>query len=306
MRNMKKVAVLLASYNGERYIGMQIESIMRQSYPNIELYIRDDRSTDGTVDIIKGYADKYDRIHLIESDVNLGYPGCFYALTDDISIEADYYAFADQDDYWLKNKISRAVSVLEEQDSEIACSYYSGYMMCNSNLKAKKKSRPRKNNEISFVESLFEVCGLEFTQVVNAEAMKLIRTYKPQKASARGTWMSPLISGMGKVVYDNYCSAYYRRHESAVTNSDTGMFGIWIWRIREFLFGGFDEYRVLLEDINAVMGPELSGRNRKALELFSAEKNVHNQLRKALYPKRLRSGIVDELALRFMFLIWRL
>lgn len=302
---MKKVAVLLASYNGERYIGRQIESIMRQTYPDIELYIRDDCSTDGTVEVIKSYKEKYDNIHLIESKENLGYPGCFYALTDDTSIQADYYAFADQDDYWLKNKIARAVSVLEKQDDKVACSYYSGYMMCNSNLKAQKKSRPRKQR-ISFAESLFEVCGMEFTQVVNGEAMKLIRTYKPKNASARGTWMSPLISGMGKVVYDNYCSAYYRRHESAVTNSDMGPLGIWIWRIKEFLFGGFDEYKVLLDDIGEVIGSQLSAKDAKALSVFTAEKTVSNQLRKALYPKRLRSRWTDELALRFMFVIWRL
>lgn len=303
---MKKVAVLLASYNGERYIGKQIESIMRQNYPDIELYIRDDCSTDGTVDVIKEYAKKYDRIHLIESDRNLGYPGCFYALTDDTDIVADYYAFADQDDYWLKNKISRAVSVLNEQSDETACSYYSGYMMCKSNLKAQKKSTPRRRTEISFKESLFEVCGLEFTQVVNAKAMDLIRTYKPQKANAGGTWMSPLISGMGKVIYDSYCSAYYRRHESTVTNSDMGVFGIWIWRIREFLFGGFDEYRVLLDDINEVIGPMLPKEDQRTIALFSAKKSVINQLRKTFYPARLRSGLIDELALRFMFIIWRL
>lgn len=302
---MKKVAVLLASYNGETYIGEQIESIMQQTYPNIELYIRDDCSTDGTVGVIKSYEEKYDNIHLIESERNLGYPGCFYALTDDMSIQADYYAFADQDDHWLKDKISRAVKVLEKQDEKVACSYYAGYMLCNSSLEEQKKSQPRKAN-IGFVESLFEVCGLEFTQVVNSEAMKLIRTYKPQKANARGTWMSPLISGMGKVIYDNYCSAYYRRHESAVTNSDMNALGIWIWRIKEFFFGGFDEYRILLEDLEAVIGPKLSSKDAKALSVFAAKKSLPNQIKKTFYPKRLRSRLIDELALRFMFMIWRI
>lgn len=302
---MNKVAVMLSSYNGEKYIGKQIESILCQNYQNIHLYIRDDGSTDGTVDVIKNYASRYSNVHFMESEGNLGYPACFYALTDDVSIQADYYAFADQDDYWLKDKISRAVSVLEKQDNNKPYAYYARYMVCNEGLKAQKKS-PVKKSHITFGESLFEVCGLEFTQVVNAKAMELIRAYKPKKAKARGTWMSPLLTGLGTVIYDDYCCAYYRRHESAVTNSDTGLFGVWIWRMKEFFFGGFHEYRILLEDFNEVVGPHLSKKNRNILNLFAKKKSFGRQLRKAFYFGRLRSRWIDELALRAMFLFGRL
>ena len=303
--DMKKVAVMLSSYNGEKYIGKQIESILSQSYPNVELYIRDDGSTDNTVNVIQDFVNRFDNVFLIESDKNLGYPGCFYALTDDESIQADYYAFADQDDYWLKDKISRAVSILEEQDNRKPYAYYARYMVCNEGLKAQKKS-PAKKSGISFAESLFEVCGLEFTQVVNQKAMELIRTYKPKKASARGTWMSPLLTGLGTVIFDDYCCAYYRRHECAVTNSDTGLFGVWIWMIKEFFFGGFDAYRVLLEDFNEVVGPHLSKKNKKLIQLFSAKKTIGNQIKKVFYFGKLRSRWIDEIALRIMFLFGRL
>lgn len=299
---MKKVAVLLSSYNGEKYIGKQIESIVRQNYPNVELYIRDDGSTDGTLDIINRYVLNYENVHLIQGDHNLGYPDCFYALTDDENIQADYYAFADQDDYWLRNKIKRAVEVLEQQDGSKPCSYYAGYMICNEGLKAQKESRTKKRS-LKFSESLFEVCGLEFTQVVNAKAMEVIRQYKPMRVKARGTWMSPLLTGLGSVVYDNYCCAYYRRHESAVTNSDTGLFGIWIWRIKEFFNGGFAEYSALLEDIQNVFGKQLQQPDQKTLKVFTAKRSIGNQLRKIFYGKRLRSNWIDELALRLIFVL---
>lgn len=302
---MKKVAVLLSSYNGEKYIGKQIESILKQSYPDIELYIRDDCSTDGTINIIHQYVKNYENVHFIQGEKNLGYPVCFYALTDDMQIQADYYAFADQDDYWLKNKIKRAVELLEQQDNSKPCSYYAGYMICNEGLKAQKKS-PVKKSKRNFSESLFEVCGLEFTQVVNKKAMNLIRKYKPVHARARGTWMSPLLTGLGTVIYDNFCCAYYRRHESAVTNSDTGIFGVWIWRIKEFFGGGFEEYRILLKDIQTVFGANLNKSDQKTLKIFTSKCSVLNQLKKAFYHKRLRSSLVDELALRMMFLLGRL
>lgn len=88
---MDKAIVLLSSYNGAEYIGAQIESIISQSYDNWELIIRDDNSGDGTVDIIKDYCRRDSRIHLISDDKgNLGYPACFYELTD-TAPDAEYY-----------------------------------------------------------------------------------------------------------------------------------------------------------------------------------------------------------------------
>ena len=98
----KKVAVLLSTYNGEKYVGAQIHSILTQNYKNIEIVVRDDGSKDKTVEIIKEYMQKYSNIVLHQGE-NLGFIKSFFELLK--YEDADYYAFADQDDIWLPNKI---------------------------------------------------------------------------------------------------------------------------------------------------------------------------------------------------------
>ena len=94
----KKVNVLLSAYNGEKYIREQIESILEQSYKNIEIYVRDDGSKDGTLTILKEYEER-GLIHL-EAGKNVGFVKSFEWLIANGG-EADYYAFSDQDDFWF-------------------------------------------------------------------------------------------------------------------------------------------------------------------------------------------------------------
>lgn len=105
------VAICMATYNGERFVKKQIESILRQSYKEWILFIRDDHSTDATVDIIKEFSEKYsDRIVVIEDEKLEGGSSKknFAAILGWVTGRYDfnYFMFADQDDYWLSNKIS--------------------------------------------------------------------------------------------------------------------------------------------------------------------------------------------------------
>lgn len=302
--NSKKAVVLLASYNGEKYIGQQLDSIIRQTYPVEAVYVRDDGSTDGTPGILKKYSEKYPNIHVVESTGNLGYPGCFYALTD-LDIDGDYFFFSDQDDVWHREKIARAVEMLEKEDGSMPVAYYAGYHICDENLNIISESF-KQDRPIEFIDTLFEVCGLEFTMAVNKAAKDFLLTHKPVRARARGTWMSMLYSGFGKIIYDNRPCALYRRHSASVTSSDMGFIGLWSWRIKKFFGGGFEGYRVLLEDFYETAGGELEEKNKKALELFARKEYLPNVFLKIFYPHRLRRKLIDEVMLRFVFLIGKL
>ncbi|MEE3650979.1 MULTISPECIES: glycosyltransferase family 2 protein [unclassified Brenneria] len=102
-KNNYSVAILLSAYNGEKYISEQIDSILNQSYKYFSLYIRDDSSSDRTKDIIRSYANKDNRIVIIDDDMNRGASGSFFYLIR--NVDADVYFFSDQDDVWLDNKI---------------------------------------------------------------------------------------------------------------------------------------------------------------------------------------------------------
>jgi rhamnosyltransferase len=303
---MEKIAVLMATYNGEAYLRQQLDSILNQTWTNVVLYIRDDHSSDRTPEILREYEQKDpQRVRVVLGQDNLGYPGCFYALTDDPSIQADYYAFADQDDEWYPDKLERAMKVLAGIPVKKPVAYYAGYDICDEQLQVIRQSAPV-CKKYRLKDTLFEVCGLEFTMVITRGALELLNDNKPVKANARGMWMSMLYAGLGQVIYDNHSVARYRRHGGAVTNSQTGIFGIWLWRIKTFFFGGFEEYRVMLTDFYEVCGSKLSERDRKLLELFVPGNYFKKVFKKVFYPRRLRNRLTDELAVRLMFLLGQL
>lgn len=129
------INILLSSYNGEQYIGEQIDSILSQSLPGFQLIIRDDGSTDKTLNIINSYINKHpDKIQLLQDDKgNLGPGHSFLELMKNSS--AKYYMFADQDDVWHKNKVEVLLENISKQNNNIPQLYG-----CNLNFYYENKS----------------------------------------------------------------------------------------------------------------------------------------------------------------------
>lgn len=106
-----KIAILLATYNGENYLAQQIDSILNQTNNEWVLYIRDDGSVDSTLSIIKEYNEKYSKIILLNDiKLNRGAKNSFIWLME--NVESEYYMFCDQDDIWLDSKIEESYSEL--------------------------------------------------------------------------------------------------------------------------------------------------------------------------------------------------
>lgn len=107
---MKKIAILLATFNGAKYIRRLIDSICQQSYGNFLLYIHDDGSSDDTLKTICEYED--DRIIILnDSSCKRGAKGSFIWLLE--QVDAEYYMFCDQDDLWLPFKIEQSLNFIQ-------------------------------------------------------------------------------------------------------------------------------------------------------------------------------------------------
>lgn len=110
------IAVILATYNGEKFVRKQLDSLLSQTYQHYVIYIRDDSSTDGTVQIIKEYVDMYPKkIFFLKNRNNLGFLKTYELLLRDCSEE--YIAFCDQDDIWNNDKIEKEYYALKEVES---------------------------------------------------------------------------------------------------------------------------------------------------------------------------------------------
>lgn len=113
----EQIDILLATYNGEKYVKEQIDSILNQTYKNIRLIISDDCSTDSTPEILKEYEKKDDRIELHLHEKNMGVVKNIEFLLKEV--QAPYYMLADQDDYWLPEKAEKSLEKLKEEKADL-------------------------------------------------------------------------------------------------------------------------------------------------------------------------------------------
>lgn len=112
---MTDVAVIMATYNGAKYIREQIDSILNNSYKDFELFIFDDGSNDDTMRIIGEYVEKNpQKVHFVQNTTNVGVIKNFVSAI--CQIEANYYLFCDQDDYWNSYKIEHTIKAIKEED----------------------------------------------------------------------------------------------------------------------------------------------------------------------------------------------
>ena len=111
-KESRKVAVLMSTYNGEKFLREQIESLFAQVGVDLTVYVRDDGSSDGTLEILRRYeSEKF----IVTVGNNLGPANSFMELLYSVPDTYDYYAFSDQDDIWAPDKLSAGIQMLEEK-----------------------------------------------------------------------------------------------------------------------------------------------------------------------------------------------
>lgn len=118
----KLVSIIMPAYNCVDYISESIESVQNQSYRNWELIVADDNSTDGTVDAVRSVTADDNRIHLLETDINLGPAAARNRAIN--AAQGDYIAFLDSDDIWYPDKLSRQISFMEQMGYDFTYTAY--------------------------------------------------------------------------------------------------------------------------------------------------------------------------------------
>ena len=159
-----KLCILLASYNGEKYIKEQLDSIINQTYKNWKLVIRDDGSKDKTVAILNEYEKKDERIKVLrDSKGNLGFLKNFEELL--FNADEEFVLFSDQDDFWLKNKLEKFVEKISKLDGKTLSKpllIHCNSSICNDRLEVIKKEfidsklAKERNSNIYFFEYMVQ------------------------------------------------------------------------------------------------------------------------------------------------------
>lgn len=212
---MKKILVYLATYNGEKYLKEQLDSILNQKNVDVHILIGDDKSTDSTVSIINDYISKYQNIKLIVNENNLGYRRNFMNLIhNDLDDNYDYFALSDQDDVWLENKLDTAINLLDAED-KTPLLYSSNLKVVDVNLNFMgmlfSKKDIKANNYQRFLENTATGCTCVFNNELRDKILKYPLT---ELKEPHDEIIEKIAIATGKYIFDPNAFILYRQHQN--------------------------------------------------------------------------------------------
>lgn len=201
----------MSTYNGEQFLQEQLDSIYNQEDVTIKLIIRDDGSSDNTVAIIKEYQKRFENIQLIEG-ANIGCEESFKELLY-MPIEADYYAFSDQDDVWHPNKLISAIHNINTYNCDLSVC---NLMLADANMNIEN---PLFNDvSIKKVKDSFEKKLIDnlhgCVQVWTKKLHSIIQSYKPRETFGHDAWVNAIANCVSKTFVDSTCFINYRLHDN--------------------------------------------------------------------------------------------
>jgi glycosyltransferase involved in cell wall biosynthesis len=250
---MKKIIILMATYNGEKFVEEQIKSILSQTYKNWILHIHDDGSKDDTIKIIKKYSDSIPNIMFLDDGVDCG--GAkknFKYLMNHIENDFDFVMFSDQDDVWLKDKIENTLNLMlevEAKELDRPILVHTDLIVVDSELNFISESM-RKSQRLDILKqnNLKRMCTDSIisgcTVMINKSLFSISKDI-PKEAIMHDTWI-PLMAlkHNGIIVYLDKGTLYYRQHDNNTTGSKE--IGILFYFNRMLRLGKVvDEYKAM-------------------------------------------------------------
>ena len=263
------VAILLCTYNGEHFLAGQLDSLEAQTHQNWVLMVSDDGSKDGTLDILLKYQAKWPQGRMIiRNGPQKGFCLNFLSLACDSEIKADYYAFCDQDDVWLPEKLTVALQTITANQN-----IYVPFIYCGRTTYVTEQLKPCGISPLfvfppSFRNALVQSIAGGNTMVFNLAAKLLIEKAGPLNVPSHDWWVYQLISGAeGDVFYDPVPYLLYRQHDGALVGGNNS-FSAKMERVKMLWQGRFQDWNT--QNIAALKEMQyLMGKNQQEiLRLF--------------------------------------
>lgn len=260
----------MATYNGERFLAEQIQSIQNQTFTDWKLLIRDDGSSDRTREIIQTFANQDNRIIFINPNEmnNLGVIKSFFALVK--HEQADYYFFSDQDDIWLPKKVELTLSEAQNYAKKEPLMVYTDLKVVNQNLEIINESMIRSQSHhanTEFIQELTENTVTGGTAMINHALAE--RWTVTEELLMHDWYLALLATAFGKLVYIDKPTELYRQHENNVLGARTWSKRFYKW-LRPHLL--FSKYWTLIMDSQLqskhLLGMDISAEKKDVIEKF--------------------------------------
>lgn len=230
MEKKLSIAILLCSFNGNKYISRQIDSIVNQTEKNWTIFISDDGSTDNTLDILRMYQEQLGQERLvIINGPGKGFARNFISLLEKVGNEFDYFAFCDQDDEWMPEKLAIAIKKLSEVDRGSPAVYCGRTSLVDENGNHLGES-PLFEKKPSFKNALIQSIAGGNTMVLNQTAKKVVdKTPRDVEIISHDWWVYIIVTAVGGYIYyDPEPVIKYRQHTDNIVGSNLG----WLARLK--------------------------------------------------------------------------
>ena len=270
MKMIPKVLVLMSVYNGEKYLAEQLESIVCQKGVNVSLYIRDDGSDDRSEIIIREYTEKIPITYCREP--NIGVAKSFMRLIELAQDGFDYYAFADQDDYWESDKLSVTICKMECK-KECPAIYYSDVECVGANLEKIADPYKKHYHTEKFPDVLILAQAPGCTMVFNHRLFSSLKKHIPIQLHMHDHWILQVCAAIGgTIIYDASPHMLYRQHVGNVMagleKMEYNPLQLFRYRIQKLFDFSYRPSAVAAE-LQAGYYDLMDGRNKRAVQLLA-------------------------------------
>ena len=278
---MEKINILMATYNGRKYLKKQIDSILNQTYSDFRLLISDDASTDSTLKILEEYEKKDSRVEIYSHEKNLGVVANFEFLIN--KVRSEYFMFADQDDVWEPDKIEKSLKKLEETGSDLV---YTDLEVVDDKLNQIEPSFWKQKGFYDKITKYNSFESLYLNNYINGCTMLCKSSWindflplpKTSKYVIHDYWIALVVSHRGKMAYIEKPTIKYRQHgKNQVGSSRKSDTLKTLDEIRElFIQVKLEHFETFIKNEKVFKSKEIRELNRKSLAYFMDLKNKKN------------------------------
>ncbi len=288
---MNKILILLSTYNGEKYIEEQINSLLAQNNVELDILIRDDKSTDGTIEFLSGLNNEHIKYYLGE---NKGAVSSYLDLIESASLDYDFYAFCDQDDVWQVDKLESAVAHIGRLEGPAL--YYSGQTIVDEKLNIICEHRLNIKRSV-YANCIFnQMAGC--TAVFNRELLKQLKKYYPEGIYGHDVWCYRVCAAIGGNIFaEETGHILYRQHGNNVVGLQEGLKGK-LQRAKKYIFK-YNASSYAREIINGYA----EQMSKEQYSYFENIKNAPNSLKAKINLLKNNKIIFSDLSLRILFII---
>lgn len=299
-----KILVLLSTFNGQKYIQEQLDSIARQDIDaTIDIMVRDDGSKDQTIEVLKQWKQSHSLHMDIYQEENVGVNKSFFTLIN-YAEHHDFYAFCDQDDIWLEDKLSSAISKIQDIQTPVL---YGGCSYLWNLTEGKFGTTTKQEREITLLNTIVQNFLPGHAQVFNHELLKLLKnTPDIQNIYVYDAWVTNMAMTYGQIIFDNEPHTLYRQHENNVLGY-AGKQGLLSWmkeRLKRIKNDEAIRFAKQVQHFYSLHHQSMNEKERKEIYNFlNKQKNVFTRLHFILTTKMYRQNKVQTLLFKLLYLV---